>query len=136
MTAPKDLDRDRANAVYDADLLPLNLPTREQDGAANQWPGIIAIIGAIVIACILICAVSGCTDATGAQQEAEDTAMDVQDAETAAMQAHLDAKCGHLTGRAGMQCALAELQRIQPDRWTAEDVRHGNQAAELVGSTE
>lgn len=131
MTTPKDIDR--ATAVYDSDLYPLMLLTYEPKGA-NPLPGIVWIIGAVAIF-ILICFTSGCS-APSAQDEAEDVASSVQDSETAAIQSHLDAKCGRLTGRAGMHCALAELQRIQPDRWTAEDVRHGNQAAELVGSAE
>lgn len=116
MTTPQD--RDRAASVYDADLHHLNLLAGEPDGA-NPWPGIIALIGAVALACIVIFA-AGCS-APSAQQEAEATAASVQDAETAALQAHVDAACGHLAGRAGMQCALDELQRIQPDRWIPED---------------
>ena len=117
MTTPQD--RDRANAVYDADLHHLSLLADEPQGL-NPWPGIAAICAAVTLACILIFAVSGCS-AHSAQQEAEATAASVQDAETAALQAHINEACADKTGRAGMRCALDELQRLQPDHWIPED---------------
>ena len=118
MTTPQD--RDRAAIVYDADLHHLNLLADEPQGA-NPWPGIAAICAAVAFACLIIFSVSGCADVTSAQQDEEATAASVQDAETAALQAHIDEFCADKTGRAGMQCALDELKRLQPERWIPED---------------
>ena len=85
----------------------------------SHWPVTLWLL-AIVWIFVGLFLLAGCS-APSAQQEAEATAASVQDAETAALQAHVDAACGHLAGRTGMQCALRELQRLQPDRWTPED---------------
>ncbi len=118
MTTPQDR-RDQAASVYDADMKHLALLADEPKGA-NPWPGIAAIIGAVTLAVLISFAASGCS-APSAQQDAEATEATVQDAQTAALQVHLDAACGHLVGKANWDCALRELQRLQPDRWTPED---------------
>ena len=85
----------------------------------SHWPAALWLL-ALMWIFVGLFLLAGCS-APSAQQEAEATAASVQDAETAALQAHVDAACGHLAGRAGMQCALDELQRIQPERWIPED---------------
>ena len=130
MTTPQD--RDRAASVYDADLHHLNLLADEPQ-SANPWPGIIAIIGAVALATLLI-VLSGCS-APSAQQDAEATEATVQDAQTAALQVHLDAACGHLVGKANWACALRELQRLQPDRWTPEDAARAAMAVPYAITT-
>lgn len=115
MTTSQDLDRDQAASVYDADLNHLQLLADEPQ-SANPWPGIIAIIGAVALATLLI-VLSGCS-APSAQQEAEDVA---DDAATAQMQAAIDRACHGKTDAEGLRCALDTLQRLQPDRWISED---------------
>lgn len=88
----------------------------DDDDAPRAWPFVWIIISIALLIAALV-AFGG----PSAQQEAEATAASVQDAETAALQVHVDAACGRLAGRAGMQCALDELQRIQPERWIHED---------------
>ena len=131
MTAQKDRDRDQVASVYDADLHHLHLLADEPQGA-NPWPGIAAICAAIALACILIFSVSGCS-APSARQEAEDVA---DDAATAQMQDAIDRACHGKTDAEGLRCALDTLQRLQPDRWTPEDVQRGHQAAQMVGSAQ
>lgn len=114
MTTPQD--RDRANAVYDADLHHLNLLADEPQGA-NPWPGIAAICGALAFAILIIFSVGGCSSPS-AQQEAEDVA---DDAATAQMQDAIDRACRGKTDAEGLRCALDTLQRLQPDRWIPED---------------
>ena len=115
MTTPQDLDRDQAASVYNADLHHLNL-LADEPKSANPWPGIIAIIGAVALATLLI-VLSGCS-APSAQQEAEDVA---DDAATAQMQDAIDRACHGKTDAEGLRCALDTLQRLQPDRWISED---------------
>lgn len=133
MTTPQDIDRNRAQSIYDADLHHLALLADEPKGA-NPWPGIAAIWAAIALACILIFSVSGCS-APSAQQDAEATEATVQDAQTAALQVHLDAACGHLVGKANWACALRELQRLQPDRWIPEDAARAAMAVPYAITT-
>lgn len=85
----------------------------------SHWPATLWLL-AIVWIFVGLFLLAGCS-APSAQQEAEAAAASVQDAETAALQAHIDAECGRLAGRAGMQCAMDELQRLNPGRWINED---------------
>lgn len=131
MTTSQDIDRDRANAVYDADLHHVALLADEPQGA-NPWPGIAAIIGAVALAILIIVAVTGCS-APSAQQEAEDVAAD---ARTAQMQAAIDARCNSRAAHEQLACAVDALAELQPNRWTPEDVQHGHQAAQLIGGAQ
>lgn len=85
----------------------------------SHWPATLWLLAMMWIYVGLFL-LAGCS-APSAQQEAEAAAASVQDAETAALQAHIDAECGRLAGRAGMQCAMDELQRLNPGRWINED---------------
>lgn len=123
MTTSQDLNRDQAASVYNADLHHLNLLADEPQ-SANPWPGIIAIIGAVALAALLI-VLSGCS-APSAQQEAEDVA---DDAATAQMQDAIDRACHGKTDAEGLRCALDTLQRLQPDRWIPEDAARAAMAA-------
>ena len=129
MTTPQDIDRDRAQSVYDADIHHLALFADDPKGA-NPWPG----IGAVTLAVLISFAASGCS-APSAQQDAEATEATVQDAQTAALQVHLDAACGHLVGKANWDCALRELQRLQPNRWTPEDADRAAAAVRHAATT-
>ena len=131
MTTPQDLARERARSVYDADMHHLNLLADEPQGA-NPWPGIIALLGAIVLACLLIFAVSGCS-APSAQLEAEAVEADIQDAQTAAMQAAIDKRCASVRVHEQLACAVDALAELQPDRWMPEDVARGREAARIAG---
>lgn len=128
MTTPQD--RDRANAVYDADLHHLNLLADEPQGA-NPWPGIAAICGALAFAILIIFSVGGCSSPS-AQREAEDVAAEA-DAVTAKMQAAIDARCKSVRAHEQLACAVDALAELQPDRWMPEDVARGREAARIAG---
>ena len=130
MTTPQDLDRDRANAVYNADLHHLNLLGDEPQGP-NPWPGIAAICAAVTLACIVIFA-AGCS-APSAQQEAEDVAAEV---EAATLQAAIDERCADAEVHKQLACAVDALAELQPDRWTPEYVQRGHQAAQMIGGAQ
>ena len=121
MTTSQDIDRDRANAIYDADLHQVALLADEPQGA-NPWPGIAAICAAVALACMLIFAVSGCS-APSAQQEAEDVAAEV---EAATLQAAIDERCADSEVHKQLACAVDALAELQPDRWTSEYVHRGH----------
>lgn len=129
MTTPQD--RDRANAVYDADLHHVALLADEPQGA-NPLPGIAAICAAVALACILIFSVSGCS-APSAQQEAEDVAAEV---EAATLQAAIDERCADSEVHKQLACAVDALAELQPDRWTSEYVHRGHQAAQMIGGAQ
>ena len=133
MTTTQDLDRDRdrAQSIYDSDLHHLQLLTDEPAGA-NPWPGIAAIIGAVALAILIIVAVTGCS-APSAQQEAEDVAADAQ---TAQMQAAIDARCNSRAAHEQLACTVDALAELQPDRWTPEYVQRGHQAAQMIGGAQ
>ena len=59
----------------------------------------------------------GCSGPT-AQQEAEDVA---DDAQTAQMQAAIDARCHSRAAHEQLACAVDALAELQPDRWIPED---------------
>lgn len=131
MTTSQDIDRDRANALYDADLHHVALLANEPQGA-NPWPGIAAICAAVALACILIFLVSGCS-APSAQQEAEDVAAEV---EAATLQAAIDERCADAEVHKQLACAVDALAELQPDRWTPEYVQRGHQAAQMIGGAQ
>ena len=106
MTTPRDLDRNRAASIYDADLHHLNLLAGEPAGA-NPWPGIAAICGALAFATLIIFSVGGCSSPS-AQREAEDVAADA-DAVTAKMQAAIDARCHSRAAHEQLACAVDAL---------------------------
>ena len=87
---------------------------------------------ALLLACLMLVMAAILAACTDAQAEAEATAADVQDARAAAMQAHIDAKCGHLHGRAAWRCALHEVERLQPARWTPEESARADAATQLL----
>lgn len=131
MTTPQD--RDRSNAVYDADLHHLNLLADEPQGA-NPWPGIAAICGALAFAILIIFSVGGCSSPS-AQREAEDVAAEA-DAVTAKMQAAIDARCKSVRAYEQLACAVDALAEMPPDRWTPEEVARGHEAARIAGEAQ
>ena len=128
MTTPQDLDRERARSVYDADLHHLALYADEPRGA-NPWPGIIALFAVVMLTSLAF--LVGCTSPS-AQVEAEAVAADVQDAQTAAMQAAIDKRCASVRVHEQLACAVDALAELQPDRWTPEDKTRAAAAAELI----
>ena len=130
MTTPQDLDRERARSVYDADMHHLNLPADEPRGA-NHWPGIIALFAVVMLTSLAF--LVGCTSPS-AQVEAEAVAADVQDAQTAAMQAAIDKRCASVRVHEQLACAVDALAELQPDRWTPEEVARGHEAARIAGA--
>lgn len=132
MTNSQDIARDQAHSIYDSDLHHLHLRGDEPQGA-NPWPGIAAICGALAFAILIIFSVGGCSSPS-AQVEAEAVAADVQDAQTAAMQAAIDKRCASVRVHEQLACAVDALAELQPDRWTPEDWEEADSLVEVKPS--
>ena len=85
---------------------------------------------------LIALAVGACAglDGPSAQSEAEAVAMD---AETAVMQATIDARCADISGTEKLlACAVDALAELQPDRWLPEEIAAGHEAARIAGGVQ